>query len=143
MRSLKTRLIVVILAVVIVSSALIGTIGLHESFRATDSIVQTQVEDRLAVTATMLHLYLQEQAESTAQINEGVEQISAVVQNNAATAEQSAATSDELTAQSVTMQELVSRFQLRDSVSARSDSPAETETCSTPEDIPAPVGSKY
>ncbi|MPM47803.1 hypothetical protein SDC9_94521 [bioreactor metagenome] len=88
----------------------------------------------------------QEQAESTAQINKGVEQISAVVQNNAATAEESAAASEELTAQSVTMQDLISRFQLRDrdSVSAHSDSaPAETKTCAAPEDISTPIGGKY
>lgn len=87
----------------------------------------------------------QEQAESTAQINKGVEQISSVVQTNAATAEESAAASEELTAQSVTMQELISRFRLRDRVpTARSDSaPAETETASVSENIPVSIGGKY
>lgn len=86
----------------------------------------------------------QEQAVSTAQINKGVEQISAVVQNNAATAEESAAASEELAAQSVTMQELISRFQLRDSVSAHSDSAsAQTGTSPVPENIPASIGGKY
>lgn len=87
----------------------------------------------------------QEQAESTAQINKGVEQISAVVQNNAATAEESAATSEELTAQSVTMQELLSRFQLRESVPATLSDSVHAEVLISPaqENIPTSIGGKY
>lgn len=87
----------------------------------------------------------QEQAESTAQINKGVDEISSVVQINAATAEESAAASEELTAQSVTMQELISRFQLRNSTPApRFDStPAETEPASALKNVPVSIGDKY
>ncbi len=53
---------------------------------------------------------MDEQAESTNQINMGVEQISTVVQSNTATAEESAATSQELSRQAHALEELVSRF---------------------------------
>ncbi|BAK98798.1 methyl-accepting chemotaxis protein [Oscillibacter valericigenes Sjm18-20] len=87
----------------------------------------------------------EKQAESTAQISKGVEQVSSVVQMNAATAEESAAASEELTAQSVAMQELVSRFQLRDSVpAAGSDSgPAEAGASTASKNIPISIGFKY
>ena len=42
----------------------------------------------------------------------GMNQISEVVQSNSATAEESSATSEELSAQSVTLDELIKKFQL-------------------------------
>jgi methyl-accepting chemotaxis protein len=50
------------------------------------------------------------QAESIAQVTQGVDQISAVVQTNSATAEESAAASEELSSQSQLLKQLVSIF---------------------------------
>lgn len=55
-----------------------------------------------------------EQAGSLSQITTGIDQISAVVQTNSATAEESAAASEELSGQAQLMQNLVSRFRLKD-----------------------------
>ena len=61
MKSLKTRLIVVILSIVIVSSSLVSAIGLMRSFSVTEEIIQTQYEERLDSAANMIDLYLKEQ----------------------------------------------------------------------------------
>ncbi len=55
----------------------------------------------------------QQQAQSIAQIDIGVEQISAVVQTNNATAQQSAAASEELFGQAQVLKTLIAKFQLR------------------------------
>ena len=47
------------------------------------------------------------------EINQGLSQVSSVVQTNAATAEESSASSEELAAQSVTLQQEVSKFSLK------------------------------
>ncbi len=47
------------------------------------------------------------------EINQGLSQVSSVVQTNAATAEESSASSEELAAQSVTLQQEVSKFRLK------------------------------
>ena len=54
------------------------------------------------------------QVDSIEQANRGIIKISEVVQNNSATAEESSATSEELSAQATSMDELVSKFRLRD-----------------------------
>ncbi len=54
------------------------------------------------------------QVDSIEQANQGIIKISEVVQNNSATAEESSATSEELSAQATSMDELVSKFRLRD-----------------------------
>ncbi len=54
------------------------------------------------------------QAEAISQITIGIEQISDVVQTNTATAQQSAAASEELSSQSQLMEDLVSRFCLKE-----------------------------
>ncbi|WP_322172784.1 methyl-accepting chemotaxis protein [Acutalibacter caecimuris] len=54
------------------------------------------------------------QAESIEQIREGISQISAVVQSNSATSEESAAASEQLSSQAQIMDQLMSRFKLRD-----------------------------
>ena len=61
MKRLRTRLILVILTLVVASSVLIGTIGLTQSFRVTNNIVDKQVQDTLKGAANMLGLYLEEQ----------------------------------------------------------------------------------
>ena len=55
-------------------------------------------------------------ATAIAQITTGVDQISAVIQTNSATAEESAAASEELSGQAQTLKELVSRFELTESI---------------------------
>lgn len=57
----------------------------------------------------------EQQAAAMEQLNKGVEQISSVVQNNSATAEESSATSEELSAQAFSLEELVGRFELKES----------------------------
>ncbi len=54
------------------------------------------------------------QAEAMVQADAGITRISEVVQSNSAASEESSATSEELSAQALNMNELVSRFQLRD-----------------------------
>ncbi len=54
-----------------------------------------------------------EQATMIEQVNTGIDQISSVVQTNAATAEQSAASSEELNGQATELQNLTSRFVLK------------------------------
>ena len=54
------------------------------------------------------------QAEAMEQADAGIVRISEVVQSNSAASEESSATSEELSAQAMNMNELVSRFQLRD-----------------------------
>jgi len=53
-----------------------------------------------------------EQAEAMKQAELGINQISEVVQSNSATAEESSATSEELSAQAITLDSLISKFQL-------------------------------
>ncbi len=53
------------------------------------------------------------QAESMAQINEGIEQISAVVQTNSATSQETAAASEELSGQAQLLDQLMSHFTLK------------------------------
>ncbi len=54
------------------------------------------------------------QAEAMEQAEAGISRISEVVQSNSAASEESSATSEELSAQAMNMNELVSKFQLRD-----------------------------
>ena len=54
------------------------------------------------------------QAESMEQADAGIARISEVVQSNSATAQEASATSEELSAQAITMDELVAQFELRE-----------------------------
>ena len=54
------------------------------------------------------------QANSIAQITQGIDQVSAVVQTNSATAEESAAASEELSGQAEMLKTLVNGFKLKD-----------------------------
>lgn len=85
-----------------------------------------------------------EQALAVEEINLGVEQISAVVQTNSATAEESAAASEELSGQANMLDNLLSRFKLKDS-SKKLSSPSLSEKISTPKkiDLGNSASSKY
>lgn len=61
MKSLKGKLIAIILILVTVSSLLTVTIGLLEGYEITDNIIKTLIEDRLTSDNTMLKTYLNEQ----------------------------------------------------------------------------------
>ncbi|MEG2094879.1 MAG: methyl-accepting chemotaxis protein [Lachnospiraceae bacterium] len=54
----------------------------------------------------------QQQAETMQRIEQGIEEISTVVESNSAAAEETSATSEELSAQAVTMNELIEHFKL-------------------------------
>lgn len=69
--------------------------------------------EEVSATITEISQASIKQAESVAQVNQGVDQISIVVHTNTATAEQSAAASETLSAQADTMKQLVGRFQLK------------------------------
>ncbi len=55
------------------------------------------------------------QAQGANQVMTAIDQISAVVSTNSATSEESAAASEELSSQAISMQQLIARFNLRDS----------------------------
>lgn len=61
MRSLKTKLILIILILITISSLLTVTIGLLTSFNITNNIIETQFHDELAGAHNMLKSYLDEQ----------------------------------------------------------------------------------
>ena len=69
---------------------------------------------KIADSAKALSENSQVQAEAVEQADMGITRISEVVQSNSAAAEETSATSEELSAQAVTMHELVSRFQLKE-----------------------------
>lgn len=62
----------------------------------------------------------EDEANSLAQINQGVDQISSVIQTNSATAEESAAASEELSGQAQVLKGLVGKFRLREDATATS-----------------------
>ena len=70
---------------------------------------------KIAESAKELSENSQAQAEAVEQADQGIARISEVVQSNSAAAEESSATSEELSAQAMTMHDLVSRFQLKES----------------------------
>jgi len=55
----------------------------------------------------------EEQFSGIAQINRGIDQVTQVVQQNSATAQQSAAASEEMSGQSAMLEQLISRFRLK------------------------------
>lgn len=86
------------------------------------------------------------QAESIDQIREGIEQISAVVQTNSATSEETAAASEQLSSQSQIMDQLMSRFKLKQDtgfVPRREAAPANYSQPESYSDSKADYNSKY
>jgi len=61
----------------------------------------------------------EEQSQGISQINTGIDQVSQVVQQNTATAEESAASSREMSEHSSQLEELISRFKLRDNINKK------------------------
>ena len=84
--------------------------------RETGESLSTVVE-RAGKINTMIFEITKEterESEGMSQLTVGMEQISAVVQTNSATAEESAAASEELSGQAAILDDLVSKFQLRE-----------------------------
>ncbi|QHI73836.1 methyl-accepting chemotaxis protein [Aminipila terrae] len=61
MKSLKGKMIVSVLALVIVSSLLTVTVGFMQEFKATKEIIHAQIEHQLTGDNNMLKLYMEEQ----------------------------------------------------------------------------------
>ena len=113
-----------------------------ESVQGGNEIVK-KVSDALSKTVEASNLAmgsLQEitkaveaEAESIAQVTEGIDQISSVVQTNSATSEESAAASEELSSQASLMKNLMMKFTLRSdkgygTTSSHADAPADAST---------------
>jgi methyl-accepting chemotaxis protein len=79
----------------------------NDSLQAVGSI-----SDKNAESMEKLHNGSTSQSGSMAEINTAIMQLSSVVQSNSATAEETAASSQEMSAQSVMLNEIVSRFRL-------------------------------
>lgn len=96
--------------------------SLEEIKNGTDAAVKTSnvlegvvVSIReIAGVSKALNDSIVQQAESVEQADAGIARIAEVVQSNSATAEETSATSEELSAQAITMDELVSKFRLRE-----------------------------
>lgn len=88
-----------------------GTKAALKTAEVLDGVVAS-VKD-IAGSSKALSENIKVQVESIEQANEGILRISEVVQNNSATAEEASATSEELSAQAISLDELVSLFQLR------------------------------
>lgn len=71
LRSLKGKLIVSILILVIISSLLTVTIGLFEAFKCTKDIIQTQVQSKLSGANQMLKVHLDTQFGSLSMSSNG------------------------------------------------------------------------
>ena len=82
----------------------------------TSEVLDSVVESikGIAEQSRMLSESAVTQAEAMEQADAGITRISEVVQSNSAASEESSATSEELSAQAMNMNELVSKFQLRD-----------------------------
>lgn len=95
--------------------------SLNESAQATHEVVR--LIEKISDASN-------QQADSVAQVNIGVDQISAVVQTNSATSEESAAASEELSAQAHGLQNLTGQFKLRQNsmAEAQNTAPAIEET---------------
>ena len=101
-------------AVLITSSITAVENGLNLVNETADSL--EQVVQNTEATSEMIEKIADaanEQAIAVVQVNQGVDQISSVVQTNSATAEESAAASEELSSQAAILENLVSKFRLR------------------------------
>lgn len=61
MKSLKTKLIFIILSLIVLSSVITVTIGLMQGFKVSDNIIQTQFKNELSSANNMLKIYMKQQ----------------------------------------------------------------------------------
>ena len=83
----------------------------HRTAEVLDGVVDAI--QKIAETSKQLSENSQVQAESVEQADAGITRISEVVQSNSAAAQESYATSEELSAQAITMHDLVAKFKLK------------------------------
>ena len=83
----------------------------HRTSAVLDGVVDAV--QKIALSAKQLSEDTVQQSYAVEQADAGIERISEVVQSNSAAAEEASATSQELSAQSMSMHDLVGRFQLR------------------------------
>ena len=76
-------------------------VGINKSSRLVSAIAKSSEEQSLGIS----------------HINTGIDQVAQVVQQNSATAQESAAASQEMSAQAATLEELITRFKLKNSAS--------------------------
>lgn len=91
-----------------------GTEIANETASALSKIVNDI--DKVSSLVSNIAIASNEQATNIAQIDNGVEVVSNIVQTNSATAEESAAASEELSSQAEHLDELLSRFTLRENI---------------------------
>ena len=89
-----------------------GTQAAQKTSEVLEGVVESIRE--IAEVSQQLSESITQQAESVEQADQGIVRISEVVQSNSATAEEASATSEELSAQAITMDELVGKFRLRE-----------------------------
>ncbi|GHU79019.1 hypothetical protein FACS1894191_0880 [Clostridia bacterium] len=89
------------------------------SLQAVSSISQQNAASIASLRATSA-----QQSESMAEVSSSITQLSSVVQANSATAEETAASSEEMSAQSAVLDQIVSRFRLKDGANGLAASPA-------------------
>ncbi|MCL2248355.1 MAG: methyl-accepting chemotaxis protein [Oscillospiraceae bacterium] len=94
--------------------------GIDESTKLVGSIAQSSEEQSVGID----------------QVNSGVDQVAQVVQQNSATAEESAAASQEMSGQSLMLEELISRFKLKD-LGGSFSLPASQSAPPAPANLPA------
>lgn len=90
-------------------------VGNEVAIKTSESLM-TVVEliQSIATSSKEISEMVKNEAESVEQADQGIIRISEVVQNNSATAQETSATSEELAAQSITMNEIIAKFVLKD-----------------------------
>ena len=92
-------------------------VAVNEGSRAVDLVTESleQTSESAGHVTTQMDVVVEaveRQTSAITQVTEGIDQISSVVQTNSATAQQSAAASEELSAEAVSLKQLVDRFTL-------------------------------
>ncbi len=92
-------------------------VAVNEGSRAVDLVTESleQTSESAGHVTTQMDVVVEaveRQTSAITQVTEGIDQISSVVQTNSATAQESAAASEELSAEAVSLKQLVDRFTL-------------------------------
>lgn len=88
----------------------------HEIVDVTADTLQKLIEglEKIVIEIEAVGEVSMQQAEMIKQLNDGIGQISAVIEANSASAQECSATSEELSAQAITMKEMMEKFQIRE-----------------------------
>ena len=119
-----------------------GTDIAEQTSKSLEAIVSgvTQASDLVGEIAAASN----EQAQGISEVSEGLKQIDAVTQRNTASSEETASASQDLSSQAATLQQLLTRFQLRGGfgsspVSTSAPSPLSSYNPESAYESPAPV----